>query len=92
MTLRNQRESPEDLYIIFFVGGSLYFDRKNRKISVKTFFFGDHIIILTKLRHISRLFWTSQNRKFVIFELDPGPRSALGAPDYTLKKILRKLK
>ena len=31
-------------------------------------------------RHFLRLFWSSQNRKSVIFELAPGPRSALGAP------------
>ena len=31
-------------------------------------------------RHFLRLFWRSQNRKSVIFELAPGPRSALGAP------------
>ena len=37
------------------------------------FFFGDHIIFRTKLQHFLRLFWTSQNRKFVIFELAPGP-------------------
>ena len=47
---------------------------------MKTFFFGDHVIIRTKLRHFLRLFWSSQNRKSVIFELAPGPRSALGAP------------
>ena len=34
----------------------------------------------TKLRHFLRLFWGSQNRKSVIFELAPGPRSVLGAP------------
>ena len=32
------------------------------------------------MRHFLRLFWSSQNRKSVIFELAPGPRSALGAP------------
>ena len=31
------------------------------------------------MRHFLRLFWSSQNRKSVIFELAPGPRSALGA-------------
>ena len=36
-------------------------------------FFGDHIIFRTKLQHFLRLFWTSQNRKSVIFELAPGP-------------------
>ena len=33
------------------------------------------------MRHFFRQFWSSQNRKSVIFELAPGPRSALGAPD-----------
>ena len=51
------------------------------RILVKTFFFGDHIIIRTKLRHFLCLFWSSKKQKSVIFELDPGPRSALGAPD-----------
>ena len=31
--------------------------------------------------HFLRLFWRLQNRKSVIFELAPGPRSALGAPN-----------
>ena len=67
---------------------------KNVKISVKTFFiffiFWDHLISVGKnvrisvktflKRHFLRLFWSSQNRKSVIFELAPGPRSALGAP------------
>ena len=64
----------------FFFGDYLISTGKTVRISVKTFFFfGDHIIIWTKLRHFLRLFWSSQNRKFVIFELAPGPRSALGA-------------
>ena len=50
------------------------------KISVKAFFFWDHIIIRTKLRHFLRLFWSSQNRKSVIYVLAPGPRSTLGGP------------
>ena len=32
------------------------------------------------MQHFLRLFWSSQNPKSVIFELAPGPRSALGAP------------
>ena len=43
-------------------------------------FFKDHIKIWTKLWHFPRLFWSSQNRKCVIFELTPGSRLALGAP------------
>ena len=34
------------------------------------------------MRHFLRLFWCSQNRKSVIFELAAGPRSALSAPDF----------
>ena len=38
-------------------------------------------ILWTKLRHCLRLFWSSQNRKSVKFELALGLRSALGAPE-----------
>ena len=78
MKLRNQHVRPEDL---FFVDHPIS-SGKTVRISVKTFFFvfGDHIIIRTKLRHFLCLFWSSQNRKSVIFELAPGPRLALGAP------------
>ena len=49
--------------------------------SVKNFFFvfGGHIRIRTKLWQFSRLFWSSQNRRCVIFELTPGPCLTLGA-------------
>ena len=54
------------------------------KISLKTFvflfFFGDHIIFRTKQQHFLGLIWASQDQNSVIFELAPGPRSALGAP------------
>ena len=76
MILRNQHVRPEDLLF----GDHLISTGKIVKISVKTFFFGDHIIIRTKLRHFRRLFCSSQNRKSVIFELAPGPRLALSAP------------
>ena len=36
--------------------------------------------IRTKLWHFPRLFWSSENRRCVMFELAPGPRLALGAP------------
>ena len=59
-----------------------------------TFFFGDHVILAGKTarisvktflkRHFLRLFWNSHNRKSVIFELAPGPRSALGAPGQSM--------
>ena len=51
--------------------------------SVKTFifyFFGGHMKIPTKLWHFPRLYWSSQNRRRVLFELTPGRRLALGAP------------
>ena len=60
-----------------------------RNQHVKTedlFFFWDHIKFRTKLRHFLRVFWSSQNRKSVIFEQAPGPRSALGAPDHLKSK------
>ena len=63
-----------------FFGDHLNSTGKTVRISVKTFFFKDHIIFRTKLWHFVLLFWTSQNRKSVIFELAPGPRLALGAP------------
>ena len=50
---------------------------------MKTFFFGDHIIFRTKQRHFLRLFRTSRNQNSVIFELALGPRSALGAPEWS---------
>ena len=77
--------------IFFFCfGDHLVWTEKTVRISVKTcFFFGVHII-RTKLRHYLHLFWSSQNRKSVIFELAPGLRSALGAPDKTtvMEKLL----
>ena len=96
MTLRNQHVRPfflkspnfdrknrynfrEDLF--FSIWRSPNFDRKNRyNFGEDLLFFGGHIIIRTKLRHFLRLFWRSQNRKSVKFELAPGPRLALGAP------------
>ena len=70
MTLRNQHVKLEGL---FLGEGGDYLNsiRKTVKISVNTFFFGDHIIFRTKLLHFLRLFWTSQNRKSVIIELIP---------------------
>ena len=55
---------------------------KNVRLLVKTFFsfFGDYIIFRTKLRHFLCVSRSSQNRKSVIFELAPGPCSALGPP------------
>ena len=52
---------------LFFWRSSI-FDHQTVRILVKTFFFfGDHIIIGTKMRHFLRLFWSSQKRKSVIF-------------------------
>ena len=63
------------------------------------FFFGDHLISVGKTvrisvktfskRHFLRLFWSSDNRKSVIFELAPGTRSALGAPVCTRTCIIQ---
>ena len=72
MTLRNQRVRPKS---IFFFGDHQILIGNTVKISIKTFFFGDHILIWTKLQHFLRLFWSSQNRKSVIFVL-----LALGGP------------
>ena len=49
---------------------------------MKTFFFvcGDHLKIRRKVCHFPCLFWTAQSQRCVIFELSPGPPSALGAP------------
>ena len=56
MTLRNQHVRPEDLSFFFFFADHLNSTGKTVRISVMTFFFGDHIIIRTKLRHFLRLF------------------------------------
>ena len=67
----------------FFFRDHLFSTRKTVGILVKTFFFfffGDHIIVRTKLRHFLRLFWSLQNRKSVIFELAQGPHVRLSAP------------
>ena len=63
----------------FFYGDHLISIGKTVRISVKTFFL-EITSYLTKLRHFLRLFWSSQNWKYVMFELAPGPGSALGAP------------
>ena len=57
----------------FLFGDHLISAGKTVKILVKTFFSGDHIIFRTKQQHFLRLFWTSQNRNSVMFELAPGP-------------------
>ena len=64
----------------FFFGDHLNTTGKTVKISVKTFFFfrRSHLF-RTKLQPFLCLFWTSQNRKSVIFELVPGPLSVPGA-------------
>ena len=49
---------------------------------------GDLIIFCTTKQHFLRLFWTSQNHNSVTFELSPGPRSALGAPGFTLSLLV----
>ena len=64
----------------FFLEITWFWPKNTLEFQRRPFFFGDHIIIWTKLRHFLRLFWCSQNRKSVIFEPAPGLRSALGAP------------
>ena len=64
----------------FFFWDHLISTGKIVRISVKTFFFWDHLLFRTKLQQFLRLFWSSQNRKSVRYELAPGLRSALGAP------------
>ena len=77
MTLRNQHVRPKD-HSFFEI--TKFRPEKPLKFRKDLFFSGNHIVIRTKLRHFLRLFWSSQNRKSVIFELAPGPRSALGTP------------
>ena len=60
---------PKDL---FFFGDHLISAGKTVRISVKTFL----------KRHFLRLFWSSHNRKSVIFEQSPGPRSSLSVPEH----------
>ena len=67
--------------IFFFFLRSIKILRKLWRFSLKTFsFFWDHIKIRKKLRHFPRLFWSSQNRRCLIFELTPGTHLALGVP------------
>ena len=42
MTLRYQHVKTEDLFFFFFFGDNLISTRKTVRISVKTFFLGDH--------------------------------------------------
>ena len=76
------RKRPIEISVktFFFFWDHLILTGRTVRILVKIFFFGEHIIIWTKLRHCLLLFCSSQNRKSVIFELALGPRSALGAP------------
>ena len=81
MTLRSERPIEIACEELYYFGGHLILAGKTVEILVKTFlFFGDHIIFRTKQQHFLRLFWTLQNQNFVIVELTPGPRSALGTP------------
>ena len=84
---KNVRISMKTFFFIF-LGITKFRPEKPVKISVKTFF----VCLFVwrshhnsrKLRHFLRLFWSSQNWKSVIFELAPGIRSALGAPDFNI--------
>ena len=77
MTLRNQHVEDERR---FFLRSHQNLEKTVAFFLEDLFFFGDHIKIRTKLWHFSRLFWSSQNRRSVIFELTPDQRSAIGAP------------
>ena len=58
-----------------------FWPEKPLKYWWRPLFFWDHIIFRKKLQHFL-LFWTSQNRKSVIFELAPGPLLVPGGTDY----------
>ena len=69
------------LYRFFFFGEHIKSGKNCCGILPWTpFFFWDHIKIRWKLWHFPLLFWNTQNRRSLIFELTPGPRLALGAP------------
>ena len=77
----NTEKSACEAWRPFFFGDHQILNpEKPLEFRWRPFFFGDHIIIRTKLRHFLHLFWSSQNRKSVIFELASGRRSALSAP------------
>ena len=98
---KNRRSFVEDL----FFGDHLISARKTVQISSKTlisvgktvkilsktFFFWRSLNFWTKQQHFLLLFWTSQNQNSITFELSPGPRLALGAPDRTNRHILEQI-
>ena len=59
---------------------SLVFGRKNPLNFVEDLFFWRSHHILDQTAAFSPPFWAAQDRKSVIFELAPGPRSAPGGP------------
>ena len=82
MTLTNQY--VEDRRPFFFNRRSHQNQEKTVAFCLKDLFFiffGDHIKIRRKLWHFSLLFWSTQNWRCSIFELNPGPRLALSSPD-----------
>ena len=76
-------------FFYFLFWRSPEFEHKNRFSFGEDlfFFFGDHMKIRTKVCHFPCVFWTSRNQTCVIFELSPGPPSALGAPDSTIGSL-----
>ena len=79
MTLRNQHVEDRRPFFLRSNQNS----EKTVAFFLEDLFFGNHIKILKKRWHFSRLFWSSRNRRMrrsIIFELVPGPRYALGAP------------
>ena len=61
---------------------------KTVRFSVKTFFFCRSHYFSDQQQHFLRLFWISQNRNSVIFELAPGP---LLVPGISSKKRQKKV-
>ena len=87
MTLRNQHVKTEDLFLFW---RSYQNPEKTVACFLEDLFFFLEITSKsrTKLWHFLRLFYSLQNRKFVMFELAPGPRSALGAPALELHRFV----
>ena len=86
MTLRNQHVKTEGLFLFW---------RSHQNPEKTVAFFLEDLFFLaitskirTKLWHFLRLFWSLQNRKSVMFQLAPGPRSALGAPALELHRFV----
>ena len=83
ISLRSER--PIEIARVDYVTcRSRHVGRKNRRNSGEDlfffFFFGRSRQFSAQTAPFSPSIWTSQNQNSVIFELSPGPRSALGTP------------